>query len=82
MDRLDIEFVKKNKDKVSGIRLESFQKRLEDVKEIKRGRNSKDWSYGDRLETKQFNNGIELHRFYQHQNTLIILQVDWLPPQT
>lgn len=82
LDRLDIEFVKKNKDEVSGIRLESFQKRLEDVKEMKRSRNSKDWSYGDWLETKQFNNGIELHRFYKHENTLIIPQVDWLPPQT
>ena len=32
--------------------------------------------------SKPFNNGIELHRFYPHQNTLIIPQVDWLPSQT
>ena len=85
LDSLDIEFVKKNKDEVSGIRLKSFQKRLENIKEIKRNRNSEDWYgdwYGDWLETKQFNNGIELHRFYKHENTLIIPQVDWLPPQT
>lgn len=32
--------------------------------------------------SKPFNNGIELHRFYPHQNTLIMTQVDWLPSQT
>ena len=80
LDRLDIEFVKKNKDKVSANRLESFQKKLEDAKEL--SRKSKSWTYGEWLETKQFNNGIELHRFYPSQNTLIIPQVDWLPPQT
>ena len=80
LDRLDFKFVKKNKDKVSGIQLGSFQKKLEDAKEI--SRKSQSWKYGEWLETKQFNNGIELHRFYKHENTLIIPQVDWLPPQT
>ena len=80
LDRLDIEFVKKNKDEVSVNRLESFQKKLEDAKEL--SRKSKSWTYGEWLETKQFNNGIELHRFYPSQNTLIIPQVDWLPSQT
>ncbi|OTQ56452.1 hypothetical protein [Gilliamella apis] len=80
LDSLDIEFVKKNKDEVSVNRLESFQKKLEDAKEL--SRKSKSWTYGEWLETKQFNNGIELHRFYPSQNTLIIPQVDWLPSQT
>ena len=80
LDRLDIKFVKKNKDKVSDISLGSFQKRLEDAKE--KSRKSKSWVYDEWLETKQFNNGIELHRFYPSQNTIIIPQVDWLPPQT
>ena len=80
LDRLDIKFVKKNKDKVSDISLGSFQKRLEDAKE--KSRKSKSWVYDEWLETKQFDNGIELHRFYPSQNTIIIPQVDWLPPQT
>ncbi|WP_146212001.1 hypothetical protein [Gilliamella apicola] len=72
--------MKKNKDKVSDLSLGSFQKRLEDAKE--KSRKSKSWVYDEWLETKQFNNGIELHRFYPSQNTIIIPQVDWLPPQT